>query len=351
MRKLAVDFLTLSTRDQLLAVFVANRLRPTEAGYIIADVLDVIEATLAKPTEERDAELAAVALDADRRLAPFAHILSQIDPARRGIFTQYTDGHATYEAADAATARSATCRTIEGSERLRQIYAGKTNRKSKTQVEQPAQPRKFCGIISRRVNTCHNCKRGVGDHCIYCKRVNQDEIRMMKATHNVNPGLTKDPKTENADAQTQEPATNLQPNVEDVLRVMFATFANLPPIGVLAVVHRATKRAEPFAEYLQNFLAKMRTYLKGGQGHAMNRATLKAAWDRTAAKNPAFAALQTWSGHGGRMSENEKAEAVRQEIDDAETQDHSRDRDEPFDDDRDEDTTRYFFDDGSGTDW
>ena len=355
LRRLAVDFLSLSTLKQLLLVAVANRLKPSEAGCVIANAVEQFAALLDRPDAEREATLAETRARIDRTFSAFALILSQIDPARRGIFREYYDGRTVYNEAAAATARATTCQRYDE----HRCGSKKTRKANVNAAKRATPPPPFRGIIECKVCACHNCKNGVGQHCITCRRINQDDIRIKRNPHNINPELTKELTTSADAGKEPELATPINPNAEDVLRLMLATFAALSPLELLLVIHSATRRAYPFEEYLRTFVDKIQQYENDDSGRMFSRATLKAAWESIAAKNPAFAVLRSWkygndptkNGKGRKKRDKDGATVAEEVTEDGETTDTSRDRAEPFGRDRDDDTTRYFFDDGSGTDW
>jgi len=363
-RTVATDWLCFDQRKQLLVVAIENGLSPTEAGYTIAKAVAEIEKTLAMPEPDRDATLAAICADADKRLQPFALILSQLSPARHGIFSQCADGHAKFAPAAAATARSTMCQRDVWSYYARE----KVKPKQRNDETTTHRARKFFGKVSRKVCACHVCERGPGEVCWRCRRISQDDIRIERTPKNERPDLTIE-RAAPADAgRDPAQATTLPPTVEDTLRRLLATVASLPEMGILHLVHVARRSPEPFAVFLANFAAEMLTYAKGQDGAKYARSMLKAAWDSIITQNATFAVLRAWpTGHGGRKANDDDADGTRRErkrkrkrgaeIDNQQVEDEmveedrTRDRAETFAADRSESTTRYFFDDGSGTDW
>ena len=369
MRNLARDFLALTTRNQLLLVAVANGNTPTESGDLIAAAVAEIETTLAKPDAEREADLAAVAADARRRLAPFASILAQIDPTRRATVEAYTDGRVRFTPADAATARSTPCRHV-GQKILKRGFNCRKYERGEIVVGPPpcGKPKPHDHHVAHGVQGCHNCRRGTGEWCIGCKRVNRDDIRIERTPHNVRPGLAAEPFAPSDAGGEPGRATRLAPRLEDTLRLFLATFAAMPPLGILHVVHKATRRTDTVADFLRQFVATMALadIEKASRAwHRYGRATILTAWNAMVAKNPDWAVFQTWNGHGrGRGDGAKKRKSCRgaeaneaaaaldgrtaADFDDAPGADRAFDRREPFAADRDDETTDYFFDDGSG---
>ena len=79
---------------------------------------------------------------------------------------------------------------------------------------------------------CHNCKRGRGDWCILCKRVDSDDIRIRKTPHN------RDELTaaRTVAADTRSAVTPFAPDAEDALRALLSVLAELPP-NVVLILH------------------------------------------------------------------------------------------------------------------
>lgn len=351
-RKIAAEFLKLSSRDKLLLVAVANGNTPTESGDIIAATIEEIEALLAKGEADQEADLAAVAAYAGKRLGPFASLLAQIDPARRGIFTTYSDGSTDYKPTDAATAHSTPCLKAANFQKKKPGRKANAYNAGLVVIEtRTDKPKTLNRHLAHEIQCCHNCRNGKGEWCIKCQRASHDDIRIKRTPKNINPELAESPAPAEPGADAPQ-ATNLPPEIENALRIFLATFAALPPLAVLHVAHKATRNTDTFAQFIRQFAETMNSHETDKQStfqHRFIRGTLTLAWTSISRRYPPFAVFRTWDkGHFKKTADTNGGD-VRADESEATAEDGTFDRAEPFAADRDEDTTRYFFEDGSGT--
>ena len=90
------------------------------------------------------------------------------------------------------------------------------------------------------IPACHNCKRGVGDWCIKCQRVTQDDIRIRNAPHAIE--VTAAVRQRDYDAPPDRDSAHtvtadLSADAEDKLRRAMASLFSLDPIDLLLVQH------------------------------------------------------------------------------------------------------------------
>ena len=85
---------------------------------------------------------------------------------------------------------------------------------------------------ANRPQGCHNCKRGCGEWCISCRRVDFDDINIRHTPHNRDE-LTA-VRTVAADAPPA--VTPFAPGTEDALRALLSVLAELPP-NVVLILH------------------------------------------------------------------------------------------------------------------
>lgn len=148
------------------------------------------------------------------------------------------------------------------------------------------------------ITACHSCKRGLGEWCIQCKRIAQDDIRIEHAPHN------RDELTA-ATLQPQSPPrplANLPAEAEDALRQAVMALTDLDPLDALLLLHVA-KGGTPssFGKTLLSVIVKAERYT----GDGMSRATASYRWRSICDTFAPFAALRQWpKGHGGRKPSN-----------------------------------------------
>lgn len=167
--------------------------------------------------------------------------------------------------------------------------------------------------------TCHNCPQGRGPHCVHCKRVNQDDIRIQHSPHN---------RTELQAATIRpasEKATNLPDDIEDTLRRFLFDLFDLDPIQLMLLRHvKQGGTPNTFGRAFAKFLKASIIYGKRKHrarwdrtceeiGAWISRATAWAIWDGMIQKAPLLALFQTWDkGHGGWQPADFTEEVPRQ---------------------------------------
>ena len=275
LRNLAADFLGLSIRDQLLTHIVAN-------GYGTAEAAGGLAATAAKssdlldlPDADRAATLADIRARIVYKLWDYKDLLTQIDPRRRapavaGDFLRPFDPNG-YKFAAAPTFLTTAA----------------------TAADEPTDGE----IKSRKVTSCHNCRLGCGTHCIDCKRVEQDDIRIRKSPHaiEVTAYARADPPFDERNRDRIRAVTPLAVAAEDTLRQFLATLAALHPLELLVFLHAADRRPEPVETFLGSFIDTMRSYRRRADGdYRPLRATTHAAFKSITARVPPLAALRSW---------------------------------------------------------
>lgn len=147
----------------------------------------------------------------------------------------------------------------------------------------------------KTVFACHNCTKGRGLHCVHCRRVDQDDIRIQHSPHNKAEFQTSTIQTASGRA------TSLPEDAEDALRRFLATVAGLDVLSFVAALHFARRGGRGrLAATLRQFAADIRSY----RGGAPDKAVIWAKWHSTKGKIPEIAAVRTWAqGHGGRKAE------------------------------------------------
>ena len=138
--------------------------------------------------------------------------------------------------------------------------------------------------------TCHNCQRGRGQHCITCKRITQDDIRIQHKQHN---------REELQAATIAHPwgkVTNLPADVEDALRHFLFAVTSLDALQFIAALHLLRRgRRRALAETIRAFAADVRAHI--GKPN-FNRATVWAKWKNVIGRLPElYAAIPKWEGH------------------------------------------------------
>ena len=138
--------------------------------------------------------------------------------------------------------------------------------------------------------TCHNCQRGRGQHCITCKRITQDDIRIQRQHHN---------REELQAATIKHPwgkVTNLPADVEDALRHFLFAVTSLDALQFIAALHLLRRgRRRALAETIRTFAADVRAHI--GKPN-FNRATVWAKWKNVIGRLPELcAAIPKWEGH------------------------------------------------------
>ncbi len=93
------------------------------------------------------------------------------------------------------------------------------------------------GANRNRPQGCHNCKRGCGNWCIECRRVDYDDIAIRHSPHDAHAEATGCCADPGAEIPGEEPrpsgVTTLPPETEDALRKLLSELAQLPPHVVL----------------------------------------------------------------------------------------------------------------------
>ena len=158
--------------------------------------------------------------------------------------------------------------------------------------------------------TCHNCPKGRGQHCVRCRRVDQDDIRIQHSPHN---------RSELQAAAIQPPAeqaTNLPSDIEETLRRFLFDLFDLDPTQLMLLRH--VKRGGTPGTFGREFASFLKSSIIYGKrkhkarwdrtcdeiGAWISRATAWAIWDNMVKKSPLLAIFQTWDkGHGGRQAE------------------------------------------------
>ena len=88
---------------------------------------------------------------------------------------------------------------------------------------------------ANRPQGCHNCKRGCGDWCISCRRVDFDDIAIRSSPHDAHAEITAECRADpHAAIPCGEPpipqsVTPFAPETEDALRALLSELAQLPP--------------------------------------------------------------------------------------------------------------------------
>lgn len=152
--------------------------------------------------------------------------------------------------------------------------------------------------MGKKSYACHNCRRGRGQHCITCKAVEGDDIRIRLSPHN----------REELQSSERNPwgrpwgnVTRLPADVEDTLRHFLFAVTSLDALQFVAALHllrRGERRA--LADTIRALAADVRMYL-GKPGEITHRATIWAKWRKIVGRMPELrAAALKWDGHGGR---------------------------------------------------
>ncbi len=136
---------------------------------------------------------------------------------------------------------------------------------------------------------CHNCRKGLGPHCIRCGRVDLYEKK-----------LCYEPRADNVEAlavaaQKSEPSslTPLPPHVEDLFLQSFCAVPTLSPVEAL-LLHHVAKGKTPgtFQEYLVKASNEIREELPGLYHRKCFR-----LWDGIVRKCPLLQSIVTWKGN------------------------------------------------------
>jgi len=342
MRTFAAAVLSESTRNQLIVLAAARGLRPTEIVEELSSALDEIEAILQLDAADREAALAEIENATKARLQPFDFLLAQIVPTRRATVVEYADGKVRFNPADAATARTAMSAKDATS------YARRTNcplKPAKPTRNKPPNIRRM-GLV---VCACHTCKWPTTERCLTCKRIGQDDIRIERSPKNERPELTREIAPPNPGADPPPAVPSIEPQTEDTLRKFLATVTELTPLQFLSVVFTATRRPN-FQEFLRQFAEEIATYDSDESGRRFSRAGVHAALSSIFGRTPALATLRTWKkghGGGGRKARDEgNPDGDPGEIENQQVEDMSRHRD--LGEERSQEETNYWFDDGDG---
>lgn len=91
------------------------------------------------------------------------------------------------------------------------------------------------------ITACHSCRRGRGEHCLTCRRVEQDDIRIAHSPHN------RDELTASAPSAGSGQCTDLPGETEDRFRQSLMALFDLSPIELLLVQH--VMRGRTFASF------------------------------------------------------------------------------------------------------
>lgn len=83
------------------------------------------------------------------------------------------------------------------------------------------------GFFAMSITACHNCQKGVGDWCIPCKRISQDDIRIQHTPKN------KDEYTISRAQPKSEKVTPFSEETENALRILLTSFAQLPSTTII----------------------------------------------------------------------------------------------------------------------
>lgn len=137
--------------------------------------------------------------------------------------------------------------------------------------------------------TCHNCKRGRGPHCVRCRRIDFDDIRIQHKPHN---------REELQAATITLPwgqVTNLPADVENALRHFLFAVTSLDALQFIAALHLLRRgRRRALAKTIRAFAADVRAHLMGPRAHA----TVWAKWKNVVGRLPELcAAIPKWEGH------------------------------------------------------
>ena len=95
------------------------------------------------------------------------------------------------------------------------------------------------GRRANRPQGCHNCRRGCGEWCIACRRVDFDDIAIRCSPHDAHAEITAecraDPRAAIPCGEPPQPPriTPFTPETEDALRTLLSELAQLPPHAVL----------------------------------------------------------------------------------------------------------------------
>ena len=115
--------------------------------------------------------------------------------------------------------------------------------------------------------TCHNCPRGRGPHCVRCRRVDFDDIRIQHQPHNraeLQAAQTKPPST---------PVTSLPPAVENRLREFIFDLFDLDPLQLHLLSH--VRNGGTPNTFGRTFVAFLKSSIMYGQRK------YRARWNRT----------------------------------------------------------------------
>lgn len=120
---------------------------------------------------------------------------------------------------------------------------------------------------------CHNCKRGRGQWCVKCRRVDQDDQRIQRrpsfSENNTRPAFPNKPS---------ERATSLPVDVEDTLRIAMCGLFDLKPLELLLVQHIVHGRPlSTFGEAIEQVRKKISKYRgsEKAQAHAMKESVAR----------------------------------------------------------------------------
>lgn len=157
--------------------------------------------------------------------------------------------------------------------------------------------------------TCHNCPKGRGQHCVRCKRVDQDDIRIRRSPHN------RSELQAAAVLPPGEQATTLPADIEDALRRFLFDLFDLNPLQLLLLRHvKHGGTPNSFGRAFAAFIKGTITYGDRAQkarwertvaeiGAHVSRATAWAIWDGMVKAHPLLAVFRIWDkGHGGRQA-------------------------------------------------
>ena len=79
---------------------------------------------------------------------------------------------------------------------------------------------------------CHNCKKGIGDHCINCRRVDFDEIKRLRTPHvdlEEYADLIPDPNTTTPEAENTVSTLPIDEKTADALLQFIRFITEMPP--------------------------------------------------------------------------------------------------------------------------
>ena len=138
--------------------------------------------------------------------------------------------------------------------------------------------------------TCHNCQRGRGTHCVRCRRVDFDDIRIQRNPH------TREELQAATIAHPWGKVTNLPADVEDALRHFLFAVTSLDALQFIAALHLLRRgRRRALAKTIRAFAADVRAHI--GKPNS-NRATVWFKWKSMVRRLPELlAAVPKWEGH------------------------------------------------------